>query len=299
MNRESALMLNEMNCDFYSRNWKTFSNTRGEPWEGWNRLASLLHLEWDFDELECSDKHRRVLDIACGNLRFEKFLESEFPNSELDITGIDSTGYLVNDGKPEPGARFEFVEADIIGKLASEMDRNGAWLPRSTPTGSTAGQEKEQLIRNAAAKTAKRLLQTPSGDEAIYDLSVCFGFMHHVPGKELRRTLLDMMACCTSSGGLVCLTFWMFGEDPRMLDKAYSETESGLELHPEMRQILEPGDFLLGWQSLKTEFRYCHSFNAEEVDELVDSTFCAEKIADFRADGRGSKSNRYIVLRIG
>ena len=56
-------MLNELNKQFYAKNADSFSKTRANPWRGWNRLSPYF------------EDASTVLDIACGNLRFERFVQ--------------------------------------------------------------------------------------------------------------------------------------------------------------------------------------------------------------------------------
>ena len=65
------------------------------------------------------------------------------------------------------------------------------------------------------------------------DISVSFGFMHHVPLPEWRVQLLNSLIEATKSGGFVCVSFWEFLADEGLAAKAYKTHERALaELGP-------------------------------------------------------------------
>ena len=60
---------------------------------------------------------------------------------------------------------------------------------------------------------------------------------------------------------------------------------------------LDLGDYLLGWQESEC-FRYCHSFEEDEIDTLVKSLGSSALECDrFSADGASGTLNRYVVLQ--
>lgn len=81
---------NELNQSFYAEVADTFDATRKIPWQGWDELIPAL------DELYTrlrEDESLKVLDLACGNFRFERWLcQSGF--SRVDALGIDTSDCL-------------------------------------------------------------------------------------------------------------------------------------------------------------------------------------------------------------
>ena len=78
MSRAAVRALCQLNTEFYERNAASSSQTRTAPWEGWRRCMAACGFD-DSDgaaldqpvDAQIADS---VLDIACGNLRFETIL---------------------------------------------------------------------------------------------------------------------------------------------------------------------------------------------------------------------------------
>lgn len=273
MDIETAQRLNEATSEFYAANAASFSSTRERPWEGWRRL--LPHIENAVDagfplRIAASGEPFRVLDVGCGNMRFERFLAEAFPGRSLSFACIDNCPSLAEEGFRRD---VVFQEADVV-----ELLRKG------------------ELDGMLDGMTAASHLIPPSASP--FHLSVAFGLMHHVPLAEWRRHLLAMLVEHTATGGLVAVAFWQFAKNPKLREKAERSTAKGcarLEVSLDMRE----GDCLMGWQGSTEHFRFCHSFSDEEVDSLVDEMqrHGARVIDSYSADGPDGMSNRYIVLR--
>ena len=87
-------------------------------------------------------------------------------------------------------------------------------------------------------------------DAPLADISVCFGFMHHVPSCEYRVRVLDALVRQTRPGGIIAISFWEFMNDERMARKAV-RAEARAELTPPFEGYdsaqFEAGDHLIGW----------------------------------------------------
>ena len=277
-----ARALIELNNRFYAEHVASFSATRATPWNGWQAVAELVR--------EHGRPVRTVLDLACGNLRFERFLARELPESRRSIHAIDSCPALVCSSGGDPRelssatVDLTYHQADILTALldASPLDAQAASAPRP--------------------RAHEVLPATPA-----CDLAVCFGFMHHVPGFELRSQVLATLVDRTAPGGLIVLSLWQFMHDARLAAKAdiadARAREHGLRLadaahpFPIASDSLEPGDHFLGWQADPAPLRYCHHCNASEVDALV--AFVgrrAREVARWAADGSSGTLNQYIAL---
>lgn len=115
-------------------------------------------------------------------------------------------------------------------------------------------------------------------------LVALFGLMHHVPGAERRRELLQSAAACVLPGGYLILAAWRFYEQERFRRRIVPWADAlSVERH----------DYLLDWRRGERALRYCHYIDDEEHAELVDAAGLPV-IDDFRADGG---LNRYTVLR--
>lgn len=242
-----ALMLNQINADFYARVADSFSATRSRPWESWRRIVELAG---------GSGRAAHVLDVACGNLRFERFLDDELPYTPRRFTCVDSCASLVGE---LPGD-VDFVEQDIVSSLVSG------------DLGDAVG--------------------------ADFDLTVCFGFFHHVPTYDLRVRLLNNLAARTAPHGLICISLWCFLRDTRLAAKADAVTKNACERLGIERSALEPGDRFLCWQEREDVFRFSHSFDDSEIELLANSVNgSAEIIEIFNADGKHGDLNTYLVFR--
>ena len=260
MDKETADKLAQATSRFYAQEAPSFSATRGKPWPGWYRCADLL--EGAFE----GRGPARLLDVACGNLRFERFVHEARPSLELAAYAVDGNDALV----------FDLARAD------SEL----------------AGVSYQHLDIVDALKRERGL--SSSLEAPVCDAGVCFGFLHHVPTALWRRRLLETLVECIRPGGLAIATFWRFAEDEGGARKAAESTErAGAELGIDPGQ-LGRGDFLLGWQGKPGVWRYCHSFLDAEVDRMIAGlvgTDTAELAASFLADGADGRQNRYIALR--
>lgn len=139
-------------------------------------------------------------------------------------------------------------------------------------------------------------------DAPACDLSVCFGFMHHIPGQNNRARLLESLLQQTRSGGYAVVSFWRFLDNEALAKKARLTHTSALEelgLDDAEISELDAGDCFLGWKDTVGSYRYCHSFASTEIDELLASvTDRASVVARFIADGRTNDLNEYAILRV-
>ena len=103
-------ILNAVNARFYRDHAESFSQTRQNPWEGWFPIGEAL------DALaETARYETRILDVGCGNMRFESFLDSRYPQRRFEYTCIDSCANLV----PE-NSGYRFIQRDIVSDIAED-----------------------------------------------------------------------------------------------------------------------------------------------------------------------------------
>lgn len=240
---------------------------------------------------ECSPT-LRVLDVACGNLRFEGFLARELPGVACECFAVDSCEALAGSTLPDAAAwkqAVRFRQLDVLACLAEAGDRSGA-----ADCGSKHVEKAPRALSLVHRLTAA--FAVPPCDAAV-----CFGFMHHVPVPEWREALLRALVECVRPGGIVCISFWRFLDHPPLARKADEVTARAAEDAQLARLVgaFDPGDRLLGWQDRQDSFRYCHHFSGAEIDALAASVAGrAHPIARFRADGRSGDLNDYLVLQV-
>ena len=284
MDERTARLLVGLTSDFYRRFAGSFSDTRQGAWTGWGRCLEVVRAQLpgardggDVDELD-------VLDLACGNLRFEQFFAEAVAPARVRFHAFDDCDELAQPrsgethGGSDPAAASAFGEAPALDACAGaplEVDYRHLDVMDS-------------LFRGV------RLVDVLGAP--LCDLSVCFGFLHHMPLPEQRVEVLRALVEKTRPGGLVAVSFWCFLDDPRFADKARAEharAAAALDL-----PLLPVNDCVLSWQNNPDAHRYCHSFTQDEIDALVGSVSArAQEVARFRADGKTGAMNTYVVLR--
>ena len=253
-----ALRLRALTGEFYRANAESFSQTRQSPWQGWVRLLEVVEAASGREPL-C------VLDLACGNLRFERYLADALPGRVLSGYAVDNCDPLVEAGERNESdalSRMSFQNLDAIERLSTGC------------------------LREA--------LETP---DASCDLAVSFGFMHHVPLERWRVELLRALVAKVRPGGFVAVSFWRFLNSDKLARKA-QETTSRARAELGIPE-LPPNDYLLGWQDTRGLYRYCHHFDEPEIERLLAMVAdSADLISRFEADGKTGNLNEYVVLRV-
>lgn len=254
-----ALRLCALTGEFYRANAESFSQTRQSPWQGWVRLLEVM------DARAAERELLRVLDVACGNLRFERYLADALPSRMLSGYAVDNCDPLVEAG--------ERNESDALSRMSFQnLD----------------------AIERLSGGSLRESLEAP---DASRDLAVSFGFMHHVPLECWRAELLRTLIAKVRPGGFVAVSFWRFLNSDKLARKAQETTiRARAELViPE----LPPNDYLLGWQDTQGLYRYCHHFDELEIERLLAAVAdSAELVSRFEADGKTGNLNEYVVLRV-
>lgn len=306
MNRETVRALCQLNTEFYERNAASFSQTRTAPWEGWRRCMAACGFD-DSDgaaldqpvDAQIADS---VLDIACGNLRFEAFLANTYPHIDWSFFAVDNCEPLVASGQEDVAKKVHFTCEDIVSNLLDGL-----------PAAESA---------NVPALAAA----TP------FDLVVSFGFLHHIPSFDLRQQFLLEALSQVKPDGYLVVSFWQFLNDPAKrakieqthaealaffagcaethtndrdaLDRGAGSSSSGNpdlscpKLTAFFADSLEPSDYFLGWKNEPSNYRYCHHFSNEEIDRIITALAPhATVVESFSADGKPGNLNRYVVFK--
>lgn len=306
MTRATVRALCQLNTEFYERNAASFSQTRTAPWEGWRRCMAACGFD-DSDgaaldqpvDAQIADS---VLDIACGNLRFEAFLANTYPHIDWSFFAVDNCEPLVASGQEDVAKKVHSTCEDIVSNLLDG-------LPAAEPA-------------NVPALAAA----TP------FDLVVSFGFLHHIPSFDLRQQFLLEALSQVKPGGYLVVSFWQFLNDPAKrakveqthaealaffascaetrandrdaLDRGAGSSSSGNpdlscpKLTAFFADSLEPNDCFLGWKNEPSNYRYCHHFSNEEIDRIITALAPhATVVESFSADGKPGNLNRYVVFK--
>lgn len=267
MDMKTAEILCNVTSDFYRVQAASFSATRMSPWHGWRRcvdaMAAALGVAAGEGSACASDARPgvSVFDLACGNLRFERYLAQALPHADVCTYAVDSCDELAADaGGLEIPVTYE--SSDIVGGLIA-----GAPL--------------------------HELHHAPQ-----VDMAVSFGFLHHVPGADLRVRVLDGLIDAARPGGCVAVSLWRFMNNPALAAKAHVTHAQASEALGLVADAFDEGDYLLGWKNVEGAWRYCHHFSDEEVDCLIDAVSPRARLIDaFEADGRTDAMNKYLVLQ--
>ncbi len=124
-----------------------------------------------------------------------------------------------------------------------------------------------------------------------YDLVVLFGLLHHIPGGEQRRTLIQQAAELVAPGGWLAFATWRFYEFERYRARIVPwPADLSVETH----------DYLLDWRrnvpANGQALRYCHYIDDAEHTDLIAASGLTE-ITTYRADGKTNSMNSYSLLR--
>ena len=281
LDEATARRLCDLTSEFYRANAESFSQTRQAPWQGWERaLAAAGIVAADAAAgvaaagevaagVAAAASSRpaasplRVLDLACGNLRFERFLAERLGAGRLRCFAVDNCDPLVDQAQT-PGVLppVSFQNLDVVDALAAGNLREALAVP-----------------------------------DASCDLAATFGFMHHVPREAWRAELLRALAAKVRPGGRVVVSFWRFLNSEKLAKKALATTKQArVELD---LPALPLNDFLLGWQDTRGLYRYCHHFDEPEIERLLAAVAdVARPVARFAADGKTGNLNEYVILRV-
>lgn len=163
MNAKELIKINNL---FYQKTAPFFSQTRQNSWRGWENLPLPKNGE-------------AILDVAAGNLRFGKFLQSK--NIDLqNYFGIDACRQLLNYSGM---AAAQFLEIDLL----AEFLQNKSWQKKLPP------------------KDWKYL--------------ICSAFFHHIPEKKWRMQFLQDFAQLVTDEGIIAVSFWQFMDDPNSAER--------------------------------------------------------------------------------
>ena len=102
MDLQTARRLSDLTTTFYAHVSASFSATRQAPWPGWQRVAELA---WGEEPAasgagttrrdtgtSSADDTYRVLDLACGNLRFARFAQRQ--RAHVRVWAVDNCDEL-------------------------------------------------------------------------------------------------------------------------------------------------------------------------------------------------------------
>lgn len=124
---------------------------------------------------------------------------------------------------------------------------------------------------------------------AHYSLITAFAFIHHIPGLEMRRGILQKVHSLLEPGGKFIHSNWQFLNSEKL--KARIQPWSAARLSA---AEVDEGDYLLDWRSGGTGLRYVHHFSVQELSQLAAETgFRVDEM--FLSDGAEKNLGLYQV----
>ena len=135
---------------------------------------------------------------------------------------------------------------------------------------------------------------------AVFDAVLALALFHHLPGRDLRRTLLDDLVRLLRPQGLLVVSLWQFAIEKRFERRMLPiEAYNRAATSPIDPAQLEEGDFLLRWgdqENAEGALRYCHFTSPAEAAGLIEG-LPLTIVEMFHADGREGRLNSYLVAR--
>ena len=148
MDKTTIQTLCDINTRFYQSNAPSFSATRNAPWLGWKKCARL------FEEkvFAGANPNVSVLDLACGNLRFEEFLSEQFPHVAFSFYAIDNCNELLPSEKVSAQSEESSTATALTGSPESTELSEALLGGSPTVTASTGSVESTGLVELAQPK---------------------------------------------------------------------------------------------------------------------------------------------------
>ena len=139
------------------------------------------------------------------------------------------------------------------------------------------------------AQLLSRDLVSEAPPAGPFDLVVCFGFLHHIPGIVQRMELVRALGSALAAGGMLTFVTWRFADFERFRQRI-------VRWPAELANQVEPNDYLLDWRRGARALRYCHHFDGAEHEALLHASGLGE-LASWYADGPENAANRFSLLQ--
>jgi len=124
-----------------------------------------------------------------------------------------------------------------------------------------------------------------------YDAILVFAVLHHLPGVEMRLSLLRKARALLEPAGHFIHSEWQFLNSPRLAARVQPWEVIGLS-----NTDVDPGDYLLDWRQGGTGLRYVHHFSEPELMELAHQAGF-EVVDSFLSDGENGRLGLYQVWK--
>ncbi len=202
----------------------------------------------------------RILDLGCGNGQLARTLAGN--GHRGSYLGLDfSLPLLINARSQPEGFSAAFQQVDLTALN---------W---------------EELRREKGKGKPDSFSLLPSH----FDLVFAFAVLHHIPGRDCRRSILQKVRGLLAPGGKFVHSEWQFLNSEKLKARIQPWERAGLSAAD-----VDEGDTLLDWRAGGTGIRYVHHFSEQElVDLAAESGF---RVAEsFLSDGQGGRLSLYQV----
>jgi tRNA (uracil-5-)-methyltransferase TRM9 len=191
----------------------------------------------------------RILDLGCGNGQLARTLA-------------------------ERGHRGPYLGLDFSPPLLADA--------QSQPKGFSATFRQVDL-------TAPEWGGTDSFSPSPFDLIFAFAILHHIPGHDLRRSILQKVHRLLAPGGRFIHSEWQFLNSDKLKARIQPWERANLSIAD-----VDEGDALLDWRGGGVGLRYVHHFSEPELAFLsAESGF--RVVESFFSDGQGGRLSLYQV----
>jgi SAM-dependent methyltransferase len=120
-------------------------------------------------------------------------------------------------------------------------------------------------------------------------LVFCFAALHHIPGTQLRLSIVKKVRALLPPGGHFIHSNWQFLNSARLRARIQPWDRAGLS-----DRDVDPGDFLLDWRNGGQGLRYVHHFSEEELAGLAAQTGFVVR-ESFLSDGETGRLGLYQI----
>lgn len=126
-----------------------------------------------------------------------------------------------------------------------------------------------------------------------WSLITAFAVLHHIPGHELRLSILRKVHRLLAAGGRFVHSEWQFLNSPRLRARIQPWETTALTAAD-----VDPGDYLLEWRHAGRGLRYVHHFSEAELADLAQEAGF-QILETFLSDGENGRLGLYQIWEKG
>jgi 2-polyprenyl-3-methyl-5-hydroxy-6-metoxy-1,4-benzoquinol methylase len=122
-----------------------------------------------------------------------------------------------------------------------------------------------------------------------YSLITAFAVLHHIPGLDMRRDILQKVHGLLEPAGKFIHSDWQFLNSEKLRGRIQPWSAASLSTAD-----VDEGDYLLDWRVGGLGLRYAHHFSEQELSQLAAETGF-RVVESFYSDGANEKLGLYQV----